>query len=192
MSTRIRLQRHGRRKYPYYHIIVADQRSPRNGRYIERIGSYNPNTDPATIELDNDKALEWVLNGAQPSDTARQILKYKGIMHLKHLMRGVRKGSFSEEEALKMHEEWLNEKASQIESKREQIAAKAKEEEDAALKRESEVAEKRAEEIRARKQEAAAEASEEEESAEGESTDDSPEAKEDQAAEGSDDDKKDS
>ncbi|MBI4649198.1 MAG: 30S ribosomal protein S16 [Bacteroidia bacterium] len=93
MSVKIRLARHGAKKKPFYHIVVADSRSPRDGRYIERIGSYNPCTDPATIDLDFDKALWWMQKGAQPSDTCRSILSYEGVLVKKHLLDGVKKGA---------------------------------------------------------------------------------------------------
>ena len=96
MATRIRLSRHGRKKHPFYHIVVADQRSPRDGRFIEKLGVYNPNTNPATIELNFDSAVNWLLKGAQPSNTARAILSYKGVLMKKHLLIGVNKGAFSE------------------------------------------------------------------------------------------------
>ena len=99
MATRIRLQRFGRKSRPIFHIVVADSRSKRDGRKIEKLGVYNPNTNPATIDLNFDSALTWVMKGAQPSDTARAILSYKGVMMKKHLMTGVAKGAFSEEEA---------------------------------------------------------------------------------------------
>ena len=99
MPVKIRLQRHGRKGQPYFHIVAADARSPRDGKYIERLGFYNPNTNPATIEVDVDSAAQWLVNGAQPTDTARAILSYKGVLYKNHLMRGVKKGAFSEEEA---------------------------------------------------------------------------------------------
>ena len=91
MAVKIRLQRHGRKKRPYYHIVVADARSPRDGKFIELLGTYNPIVKPATIELDRDKALEWLGKGAQPTDTVRNILRFKGVMYKKHLLRGVQK-----------------------------------------------------------------------------------------------------
>ena len=94
MPAKIRLARHGRKRYAFYHIVVADSRAPRDGRYIERIGTYNPNTNPATIDLDFDKALDWLLKGAQPTDTANAILSYKGVNYKKHLLGGVKKRSF--------------------------------------------------------------------------------------------------
>ncbi len=99
MPVKIRLARHGRKGYAYYHIVVADSRAPRDGRFIERIGSYNPNTNPATIDLNFDKALDWLFKGAQPTDTCRAILSYKGVMMKKHLLEGVKKGAFDDAEA---------------------------------------------------------------------------------------------
>ncbi|MDE7160651.1 MAG: 30S ribosomal protein S16 [Muribaculaceae bacterium] len=106
MATKIRLQRHGRKGYAYYPIVIADSRAPRDGRFIERIGSYNPNTNPATISLDFDRALYWVEVGAQPTDTVRNILSREGVMLMKHLRGGVKKGAFTEEEALRRFEAW--------------------------------------------------------------------------------------
>jgi len=114
MSVRIRLQRKGRKKAPYYFIVVADQRVKRDGKYIDRIGSYDPTTVPATIELDGDKALVWLQKGAQPSDTARAILRYKGVMYKKHLMRGVSKGAFDEDKANAMWTEWMENKDQKV------------------------------------------------------------------------------
>ena len=111
MATKIRLQRHGRKAYAYYHIVVADVRAPRDGRFIERIGSYNPNTNPATVNVNFELALKWVNNGAQPTDTVRNILSDEGVMLMKHLMTGVKKGAFSQEEAEKKLEAWKAEKA---------------------------------------------------------------------------------
>ena len=121
MATRIRLARHGRKKQAFYHIVVADSRSPRDGRFIEKLGVYNPNTNPATININFDSAVEWLLKGAQPSDTARAILSYKGVMMKKHLMTGVAKGAFNEEEAEKRFLSWLENKQKQIENKKEEL-----------------------------------------------------------------------
>ena len=96
MATKIRLQRHGKKGRPFYHLVVADARAPRDGKFIDRIGSYNPNTNPATIVLDFDKALDWMNKGAQPTDTARTILSDKGVLYKKHLQGGVKKGAFDE------------------------------------------------------------------------------------------------
>lgn len=126
MPAKIRLQRHGRKGYAYYHIVIADSRAPRDGRFIERIGSYNPNTNPATIQLKFDRALYWMQVGAQPTDTVRSILSKEGVLLKKHLLTGVRKGAFSEEEAEKRFETWKSEKENQIAKTKEQLAAEQK------------------------------------------------------------------
>jgi small subunit ribosomal protein S16 len=151
MSVKIRLQRHGRKKQPYYHIVVADSRSPRDGKFIERIGSYNPNTNPATIDLDADKALSWVEKGAQPTDTARAILTYKGILYRKHLMRGVRKNAFTMEEADTRYAAWIENKATKIDEKLSKLAGDADAEMRTRMEIESKVAHKRAQDILAKK-----------------------------------------
>lgn len=117
MPVRIRLARHGRKRNAYYHIVAADSRAPRDGKFIERLGNYNPNTNPATIELNFDRALYWLQSGAQPSDTVRAILSYKGVMMKKHLLEGVKKGAFDESAAEVKFEKWMEEKASKIQSK---------------------------------------------------------------------------
>lgn len=127
MATRIRLQRHGRKGHPIFQIVVADTRVKRDGKVIDRLGQYNPNTNPATIDINFDRTLDWVMKGAQPSDTARAILKYKGVMMKKHLLDGVRKGAFDEAEAEKRFDAWMEEKTKKIESKREGLS-KAQEE----------------------------------------------------------------
>ncbi len=118
MAVKIRLARKGRKKLAYYHIVVADSRSPRDGRYIEKIGKYNPLSNPATIELDFDKALGWLQNGALPSDTCRAILSYKGVLIKKHLLEGVKKGAFDEAEATRRFEEWMKQNEAKIEAKK--------------------------------------------------------------------------
>ena len=110
MATKIRLARHGHKDYAYYHSVVADSRSPRDGKFIDRIGSYNPNTNPATIDLDFERALYWVEVGAQPTDTVRNILSGEGVLLKKHLKGGVKKGAFSEEEAERRFAAWKAEK----------------------------------------------------------------------------------
>ena len=117
MAVKIRLSRRGRKKLAIYDIVVADARSPRDGKIIEKIGNYNPNSNPATINLDLDKALEWVMKGAQPSETARAILSYKGVMMKKHLQVGVLKGALKQEDADKKLEAWLKEKEAKITNK---------------------------------------------------------------------------
>ena len=96
MAVKIRLARHGKKGYAFYHIVAADSRAPRDGRFIEKLGTYNPNTNPATIDLDFEKALGWLQKGAQPTDTCRAILSYKGVLYKKHLLGGIAKGAFSE------------------------------------------------------------------------------------------------
>ncbi len=117
MPVKIRLQRHGKKGKPYYWIVAADSRAKRDGKYLEKLGAYNPNTNPATIELDVDGAVKWLQNGAQPTDTAKAILSYKGAMLKKHLAVGVRKGALTEEEAEKKFSAWLEEKAAKIQAK---------------------------------------------------------------------------
>ena len=158
MSVKIRLQRHGRAKQPYYHIVVADSRSPRDGKFIERIGSYNPNTNPATIDLDVDIALSWVEQGAQPTDTMRAILTYKGVLYRKHLARGVKKGAFGQEEADKRFAEWLEKKAGKIDEKIAKLAKDADSKLRANLEAEAAVSHKRSQDILAKRSALAAEA----------------------------------
>ena len=117
MPVRIRLQRHGKKGKPFYWIVAADGRAKRDGRYLEKIGIYNPNTNPATVELDIDQAVKWLENGAQPSDTARTLLSYRGAMMKHHLKGGVTKGAFSQEEADKRFAAWLEEKQAKIQAK---------------------------------------------------------------------------
>ena len=123
MPVRMRLQRGGRKKKPIYSIVIADSRAPRDGRFIDRVGQYNPNTIPATIELDNEKALSWLQKGASPSNTVRAILSFKGVLYRKHLQRGVAKGAFSQEEADKKYEEWFANKSQQIDHARDKHKA---------------------------------------------------------------------
>ena len=123
MPVKIRLQRRGRRKSPFYHIVVADARAPRDGRFIEKLGTYNPMTKPATIELNRDSAFEWLLKGAQPTDTARAILRFKGVMYRKHLMRGVNKGALTEEQAMEKYQAWIDAKEAKIAERKAQTAA---------------------------------------------------------------------
>ncbi len=144
MAVKIRLARHGRKRFAYYHIVVANGRAPRDGRYIERIGTYNPNTNPATIDLEFDKALDWLEKGAQPTDTVRAILSYKGVLYRKHLQGGVTKGSFTEEEAERRFELWLTEKEGKIQSKKDRLAGDADSDFKKKLEAESKVNETRA------------------------------------------------
>ena len=162
MSVKIRLQRRGRKKLAIYDIVVADARSPRDGKIIQKIGTYNPNHNPASIVLDSDKALEWVLKGAQPSDTARNILSYKGVMFRKHLQVGVLKGAIKQEDADKKLEAWLKDKESQINKK---ITKLEKDKSDSDKKRidaEKAFNKKREEDIKKKLEAAAAEEAKEE------------------------------
>ena len=131
MPVKIRLQRKGRKKRPFYHIVIADARAPRDGKFIEKIGTYNPMTKPATIDIDRDKAYDWMMKGAQPTDTVRAILRFKGVLFRKHLMRGVKKGALTQEEADKQYQEWIEAKEAKIaarveQTKQEQMAFHAK------------------------------------------------------------------
>jgi len=172
MATKIRLQRHGRKGYAYYPIVVADSRAPRDGRFIERIGSYNPNTNPATISLDFDRALYWVEVGALPTDTVRSILSKEGVMLMKHLRGGVKKGAFSAEEAQRRFDAWKADRNNVATAAAAKKAAKAAEDAKSRLEAESEknrqkaeaVAKKKAEKLAA--EEAAAKAAAEAEAAE--------------------------
>ena len=151
MPTKIRLQRHGRKSYAFFHIVVADSRAPRDGKNIEKLGVYNPNTNPATIELDLDGALKWLENGAQPTDTCRAILSYKGVLYRKHLNGGVKKGAFTQEEADAKFEAWMNEKANKVQDGANAIA-KAKDDAKAeALKAEGAVKEAKAAAVAAKR-----------------------------------------
>ncbi|MFY0630516.1 MAG: 30S ribosomal protein S16 [Flavobacteriaceae bacterium] len=122
MSVKIRLQRHGKKGKPFYWIVAADARAKRDGRYLEKLGTYNPNTNPAIIDLDVDGAVKWLQNGAQPTDTAKAILSYKGAMLKNHLAGGVRKGALTEEQAEEKFNAWLEEKAGKVASKEENLA----------------------------------------------------------------------
>ena len=172
MATRIRLQRHGRKGYAFYPIVVANSRAPRDGRFIERIGSYNPNTNPATINLDFDRALYWIEVGATPTDTVRSILSREGVMLMKHLRGGVKKGAFTEDEAKRRFDAWKTSKEKKENSLKAKNEAKKADEEKARLDAEIEknrlkgeaVAKKKAEKLAA--EEAAAKADLQEEVAE--------------------------
>src|ERR1700759_4158226 len=133
MATKIRLQRHGKKGKPFYYIVVADARAPRDGRFIERLGSYNPNTNPATIDINFDKTLDWVNSGAQPTDTCRAILSYKGVLYKKHLQGGVQKGALTAEQAETKFQEWLDQKEGKITGKKTGLVSAKEEARKAAL-----------------------------------------------------------
>ena len=178
MPVKIRLQRHGKKGKPFYWIVAADARSKRDGRYLEKLGTYNPNTNPATVEIQIDNAIDWLEKGAQPTDTARTLLSYKGVLLKHHLNGGIRKGALTEEQAEKKFTAWLEEKEAKIQAKKEGLT---KQEQDAKAKRladEKAVSEKRLAEASA----AAAEAEANEASTE-ETVDSAEEATPDTAAE---------
>ncbi len=144
MSVKIRLQRHGRKQSPYYHIVVADSRAPRDGKFIENIGYYKPQTVPATIELDSDKALTWLEKGAQPTDTCRAILSYKGVLYKHHLNGGVRKGALTAEQAEEKFGKWTASKESKVDIHVENFKKSLSEKATAALAEETKVKQARA------------------------------------------------
>ena len=156
MATRIRLQRHGHKNYAFYTIVVADAQAPRDGKFIERIGTYNPNTNPATVELKFDRALYWVNVGAQPTDTARSIMSHEGVYLMKHLLTGVKKGAFDEAEAQKRFEAWKKDKQNGLKAIADKAIADKKAADAARL-----AAEKKAAEEAAKAAEEAAKAAEE-------------------------------
>lgn len=177
MATKIRLQRHGKKGKPFYYIVVADSRAPRDGRFIERLGSYNPNTNPATIDINFDKTLDWVNNGAQPTDTCRAILSYKGVLYKKHLQGGLKKGALTEEQVEEKFNTWLEQKDGKIAGKKSTLVSAKEEARKTALAAEAKKKEERAaaiaaknapvaEEVEAPAEEAAASAEPEAESAE--------------------------
>jgi small subunit ribosomal protein S16 len=158
MAVKIRLARKGRKRKAYYHIVVADSRSPRDGRYIEKIGMYNPLTNPATIELDFDKALGWLQNGALPTETCRAILSYKGVLIKKHLLEGVRKGAFDEAEAMKRFGDWMKQNEAKIEAKKSGLEKSQDDELDKRLAAEKKINEARIARLAKRQAELAAKA----------------------------------
>ncbi|GIV39098.1 MAG: hypothetical protein KatS3mg033_0898 [Thermonema sp.] len=164
MAVRIRLARRGRKKKPMYDVVVADSRAPRDGKFIEKVGRYNPLTDPATIVLDEERILDWLLKGAQPTETVRRMLKYRGILLRKHLEVGIRKGAITREEADKRYQEWLQAKEAKIEGKKTRLAQQKEAAKKAQLEAEAKIKEERAKAIEAKRkaaEEAAAPAEEE-------------------------------
>jgi small subunit ribosomal protein S16 len=161
MSVKIRLQRHGKKQKPFYWIVAADARAKRDGKFLEKIGTYNPNTNPATIDLNLDQAVQWLHNGAQPTDTARAILSYKGALLKHHLDGGVRKGALTQEQADAKLAAWIEEKAGKVDAKKDGLSKKQADAKAKALKAEKEANEKRvnaaAEAAKALEAEAAAE-----------------------------------
>ena len=141
MATRIRLQRHGRKNYAFYAIVIADSNAPRDGRFVEKIGTYNPNTNPSTVDINFERALYWVQCGAQPTDTVRGILSKEGVYLMKHRLGGVKKGAFSEEEAQKRLEAWKAEKSNKLAAVENKQAEAKKADKAARLKAEKDVKE---------------------------------------------------
>ncbi len=163
MATKIRLQRHGKKGKPFYYIVVADARAPRDGRFIERLGSYDPNTNPATIDINFDKTLEWVNNGAQPTDTCRAMLSYKGILYKKHLQGGLKKGALTEEQVEEKFTAWLDNKEGKITGKKDNLSTAKEDARKAALAAEAKKKEERAAAIAAKNTPPAEEVTEAEE-----------------------------
>jgi len=150
MAVKIRLARRGRKKLAIYDVVVADARAPRDGRFIEKLGIYNPNANPALIDIREDKALDWLMKGAKPTDTVRAILSYRGIMLKKHLQVGVNKGAITQEEADKRFDDWIESKEAQVSGKKESLAKQREDERKARLEAERKIKEDRAKEIAAR------------------------------------------
>lgn len=144
MATKIRLSRHGKKGYAFYHIVVADARAPRDGRFIEKLGVYNPNTNPATIDLNFESAVKWIGTGAEPTDTVRTILSHKGVMYMHHLLGGVKKGAFTAEQAEAKLDLWLKEKEAKIEGQRKAIAGESAKEAKARMAAETKAKEAKA------------------------------------------------
>ncbi|CAG2534468.1 SSU ribosomal protein S16P [Maribacter dokdonensis] len=149
MPVKIRLQRHGKKGKPFYWVVAADARAKRDGKFLEKLGIYNPNTNPATIELDVDSSVKWLQNGAQPTDTAKAILSYRGVLLKHHLLGGVRKGALTEEQAEEKFNAWVTEKEAAIADKVGGLDKAKAEARAAALKAEKEVNDKRAAEAAA-------------------------------------------
>lgn len=160
MAVRLRLQRHGKKGKPYYHLVAADARSPRDGRFIEKIGTYNPTTIPATIELNIDAAVKWLQNGAEPTDTVRAILSYKGALYKNHLLNGVKKGALTAEEVETRFQAWLDNKNKKISGHASSVQQKREEERLKKIAAEKEIKEKRLKEAEEAAKAAAAEAAE--------------------------------
>ncbi|NVK48758.1 MAG: 30S ribosomal protein S16 [Cyclobacteriaceae bacterium] len=176
MSVKIRLARRGRKKMAIYDVVVADARAPRDGRFIEKIGTYNPNTNPASININNERALQWLLNGAQPTDTVKAMLSYRGVMLKKHLQIGVVKGAITQEQADAKFEAWVAEKEAKIQSKVDSIGKAKEEARQKALEAEAAKNQARLDAIKAREEEAKAAAAAAEAPAEEAAEDVAPEA----------------
>lgn len=150
MATRIRLQRHGKKNKAFFHLVAADSRAKRDGKFIEKLGTYNPNTNPATIDINFEKTLTWVQNGAEMSDTARAILSYKGVLYKNHLINGVKKGALTAEQVETKFAEWLAEKDAKVSGKKDSLSKKADQDKASRLKAEIAVNEAKAKEVEAK------------------------------------------
>ncbi len=179
MPVKIRLQRHGKKGNPFYWVVIADSRAKRDGKYLEKIGTYDPNTNPANVKIDLDKAIQWLEKGAQPTDTARALLSYRGVLLKHHLNKGVKKGALSEEEADKKFLKWLDEKEKKIESKVNKIKKSLSVKKAEALEAEKVAKEKKAEAIKLAKEKAIMEV----EASEEKPAEEKPEAKEEASEE---------
>ncbi len=155
MAVKIRLQRFGKKDSAFFHMVVADGRAPRDGKFIEKLGIYNPNTNPATIDINFDSTLNWLMKGAQPTDTCRAILSYRGVMMKKHLLEGVKKGALTEAQAEQKFSSWQNEKSGKILGKHDRLKKASSEQAQNRLKNESAVKEAKAAKIAAKLAEAA-------------------------------------
>ncbi|MCB0804030.1 MAG: 30S ribosomal protein S16 [Flavobacteriales bacterium] len=158
MPTKIRLQRHGKKRYAYFHVVIADSRAPRDGKFIEKLGTYNPNTNPATIDVDFDRALHWVKTGAQATDTCKALLSYRGVIYKNHLDKGVLKGALTQEQADKKFEAWLSEKEGKIQGKKDGLTKAAEADAKARFDAEKEANAKKAAEVLAKNSPVAEEA----------------------------------
>ena len=176
MPVKIRLQRHGKKGKPFYWVVAADARAKRDGRYLEKLGTYNPNTNPATVDINVDNAVKWLENGAQPTDTARTLLSYRGVLLKHHLNGGVKKGALTQEDADKKFDAWLEEKAAKIQAKVDGLSKEEADARAAALAAEKAVNEKRLADAKALEEEAAAEAAAAESEAAAEETEAAEEA----------------
>ena len=137
MAVKIRLQRHGKKDSAFFHLVVADGRAPRDGKFIEKLGTYNPNSNPATIDINFDSTLDWLMKGAQPTDTCRAILSYKGVMLKKHLLEGVKKGALTEAQVEEKFSKWVSDKDSKIGGKKDQLKSSSSKQASERLKAES-------------------------------------------------------
>ena|SRR6218665_897488 len=160
MAVKIRLQRHGKKDSAFYHVVVADGRAPRDGKFIEKLGVYNPNSNPATIDINFDSTLSWLMKGAQPTDTCRAILSYKGVMMKKHLLEGVKKGALTDAQVEQKFNKWLQDKESKIVGKKDRLSTETSKQTSERLKAETAAKEAKAAKVAAKNAAATAAATE--------------------------------